>query len=114
MYRSAKYEEQLLNHLETTKKEKIKTFTKVPKSLQIIGNIKLPDLDETQIIRHFHRLSQMNYGIDNGIYPLGSCTMKYNPKICEKIASWSKFMDIHPCQDISTIQGNLEIRAIPI
>jgi glycine dehydrogenase subunit 2 len=51
----------------------------------------------------------MNYGIDNGIYPLGSCTMKYNPRICEEIASWDKFANTHPCQDISTVQGNLKI-----
>ena len=67
------------------------------------------DLDETQIIRHFHHLSQMNYGIDTGIYPLGSCTMKYNPKICEEISSWPSFAFTHPYQDESLIQGNLQI-----
>ena len=51
----------------------------------------------------------MNYGIDSGIYPLGSCTMKYNPKICEQIASWDKFTNTHPYQDISTVQGNLQV-----
>ena len=109
MYRSALYDEPLLNELDTLKKEKINIITALPDSLQRKKNIDIPNLDETQIIRHFHRLSQMNYGIDSGIYPLGSCTMKYNPKICEEIASWDKFTGTHPCQDISTVQGNLQI-----
>ncbi|KYK34116.1 MAG: glycine dehydrogenase [Thermoplasmatales archaeon SG8-52-3] len=109
MYRSAIYEEPLLNELVISKKEKINSFDKIPKTLQRKKNIDIPNLDETQIVRHFHRLSQMNYGIDTGIYPLGSCTMKYNPKLCEEIASWGKFNNTHPCQDISTVQGNLKI-----
>ncbi|UCF50577.1 MAG: aminomethyl-transferring glycine dehydrogenase subunit GcvPB [Thermoplasmatales archaeon] len=109
MYRSAIYEEPLLNEIVTSKKEEINSITTIPDSLQRKKNIDIPNLDETQIVRHFHRLSQMNYGIDSGIYPLGSCTMKYNPKLCEEIASWGKFTNIHPCQDISTIQGNLQI-----
>lgn len=51
----------------------------------------------------------MNYSIDSGMYPLGSCTMKYNPRICEEISSWDKFSCTHPFQDYSTIQGNLQI-----
>ena len=108
MYRSAKFEEPLLNDLET-KHEKIKTFDELPKSLKKEKDIKIPNLDETEVVRHFHRLSQMNYGIDNGIYPLGSCTMKYNPRLCEEIAGWDKFSCTHPSQDTSAIQGNLEI-----
>ena len=108
MYRSAKYEEPLLNMLES-KHEKPNIFDKLPKNLRKDKDCKIPNLDETQVIRHFHRLSQMNYGIDNGIYPLGSCTMKYNPRICEDIASWEKFACTHPNQDISTVQGNLKI-----
>jgi len=108
MYRSAKYEEPLLKDLESSK-EKIKFFDKVPKSLKRKKKLNLPNLDETQVVRHFHRLSQMNYGIDNGIYPLGSCTMKYNPRICEEIANWDKFANTHPNQDLSTVQGNLKI-----
>jgi len=108
MYRSAVYEEPLIKDLESNK-EKTKFFDKVPNSLKRKKELNIPNLDETQIVRHFHRLSQMNYGIDNGIYPLGSCTMKYNPRICEEIASWNKFADTHPNQDISTVQGNLKI-----
>jgi len=109
MYRFAFYEEPILNELRSAKiHEKIETGL-LPKSLQRKKKIKIPNLDETQIIRHFHRLSQMNYGIDSGFYPLGSCTMKYNPKICEEIANWDSFAGTHPDMDVSLIQGNLEI-----
>lgn len=109
MYRSAIYNEPLLNELTHIIKGKVKPITSIPTCLQRTNKINLPDLDETQLVRHFHRLSQMNYGIDSGIYPLGSCTMKYNPKICEEIAGWDNFSYTHPCQDVSTVQGNLEI-----
>ena len=109
MYHSAKYNEPLLKELTEVKTEKIEEVKKIPKSLQRTKKIGIPNLDETQVVRHFHRLSQMNYGIDSGIYPLGSCTMKYNPKICEQIASWDKFANTHPYQDVSTVQGNLQI-----
>ena len=109
MYHSAKYSEPLLNQLTDAKIEKIEEVKGIPKSLQRIKKIGIPNLDETQVARHFHRLSQMNYGVDSGIYPLGSCTMKYNPKICDQIASWDKFANTHPCQDVSTVQGNLQI-----
>jgi len=109
MYRSALYDEPLLNEIIPIKKGKIKPIDALPKSLQRSKKIKIPNIDETQIVRHFHHLSQMNYGIDSGIYPLGSCTMKYNPKICESIASWEKFSCTHPYQDESTVQGNLQI-----
>lgn len=69
----------------------------------------LPEVSEIDIVRHFVKLSQNNYGVDSGFYPLGSCTMKYNPKINEEIASWEKVTDIHPYQDESTVQGALEI-----
>jgi len=109
MYRSARYDEPLLNELAGLKKEKTKPLDALPRSLQRKENVNIPNLDETQVVRHFHRLSQMNYGVDSGIYPLGSCTMKYNPKICEDIASWDRFANVHPLQDESTIQGNLQI-----
>jgi len=109
MYKSAVYNEPLLNEIAHPKKNKIKSVESLPNSIRRKENINIPDLDETQLVRHFHRLSQMNYGIDSGIYPLGSCTMKYNPKISEEIASWDSFTGTHPYQDISTVQGNLEI-----
>ena len=70
---------------------------------------KLPELSEVEVVRHFTRLSQMNYGVDSGFYPLGSCTMKYNPKINESLANLESFSMLHPCQDESTVQGILEI-----
>jgi glycine dehydrogenase subunit 2 len=107
MYRSAIYDEPLLNEVGTRNNDKAIEVFHSP--LQRKKRVNIPDLDETQIIRHFLHLSQMNYGIETGIYPLGSCTMKYNPKICEEISGWDSFALTHPCQDESTIQGNLEI-----
>ncbi len=69
----------------------------------------LPELSEIEVVRHFTRLSQMNFGVDEGLYPLGSCTMKYNPKINEVIASSDKARWIHPQQPEDTMQGTLEI-----
>jgi len=70
---------------------------------------KLPELSEVEVVRHFTRLSQMNYGVDSGLYPLGSCTMKYNPKVNEVLARHKGIAWIHPYQDESTVQGILEI-----
>ncbi len=71
--------------------------------------LSLPELSEVEVARHFLRLSQMNFGVDSGFYPLGSCTMKYNPKINDVIASLSGLKDTHPYQDEETAQGILEI-----
>ena len=71
--------------------------------------IGLPGLSEPQVVRHFTRLSQKNYAIDSGIYPLGSCTMKHNPRLNEKMARLPGIADLHPLQPLSTIQGALEL-----
>jgi glycine dehydrogenase subunit 2 len=73
------------------------------------GRIGLPGVSEPQVVRHFTRLSQKNYAIDTGLYPLGSCTMKHNPRLNEKIARHPGFADIHPLQPVSTVQGALEV-----
>ncbi len=73
------------------------------------GAIGLPGLSEPQVVRHFMRASQKNYGIDMGLYPLGSCTMKHNPRLNEKLARLPGFADIHPLQPQSTVQGALEL-----
>jgi glycine dehydrogenase subunit 2 len=73
------------------------------------GRIGLPGLSEPQIVRHFTRLSQKNYAIDSGVYPLGSCTMKHNPRLNEKLARLPGFADIHPLQPASTIPGALTL-----
>lgn len=72
-------------------------------------DLDIPDMPERDVVKHFINLSQMNFGVDNGLYPLGSCTMKYNPKVCDEIVSWSSVADIHPLQDPSTIQGALRL-----
>ncbi len=77
--------------------------------LRRAGAIGLPGLSEPQVIRHFTRISQKNYGIDTGLYPLGSCTMKHNPRLNEKLARLPGFADIHPLQPISTVQGALQL-----
>jgi glycine dehydrogenase subunit 2 len=81
---------------------------KIPEVLRR-ESLKLPELSEPEVVRHFTRLSQMNFGIDSGIYPLGSCTMKYNPKICEELADLNGLTDIHPHQNEETVQGALEL-----
>ena len=73
------------------------------------GPIGLPGLSEPQVVRHFTRLSQKNYAIDSGLYPLGSCTMKHNPRLNEKLARLPGFADIHPLQPASTIPGALAL-----
>lgn len=72
-------------------------------------DLPLPEISEVDVIRHFTRLSQLNYCIDTGMYPLGSCTMKYNPKINEDVARIEGFSAIHPLQPEETIQGCLNI-----
>jgi glycine dehydrogenase subunit 2 len=73
------------------------------------SDLGLPGLSEPQVIRHFTRLSQKNYSIDTGLFPLGSCTMKHNPRLNEKLARLPGFADIHPLQPVSTVQGALEL-----
>ena len=70
---------------------------------------KLPELSELDVLRHYTRLSQMNYSIQTGFYPLGSCTMKYNPVINDRAANLSGFSHTHPEQNSKSVQGNLEL-----
>ncbi len=69
----------------------------------------LPEVSEVDVVRHFTQLSQRNHGVDSGFYPLGSCTMKYNPKINEDTARLSGFAKVHPYQSEDTVQGCLEL-----
>src|SRR5215831_4669287 len=71
--------------------------------------IGLPGLSEPEVIRHYVRLSRMNYAIDSGLYPLGSCTMKHNPRLNEKMARLPGFGDLHPLAPQATTQGALEL-----
>lgn len=72
-------------------------------------NLPLPEVSEIDVVRHFVRLSQLNYSIDTGFYPLGSCTMKYNPKVNEDAARLAGFAFSHPLQDQELSQGNLAL-----
>lgn len=76
---------------------------------EVRAELPLPELDEHSVVRHFTRLSQLNFNIDTEFYPLGSCTMKYNPKLNEAVASLPGFAGVHPLQDEAGAQGWLEI-----
>jgi glycine dehydrogenase subunit 2 len=80
----------------------------LPKGL-VRKDLPLPELSEIDVVRHFVRLSQLNHSIDTGFYPLGSCTMKYNPKVNEDAARLPGFAFSHPLQDPETAQGNLAL-----
>lgn len=80
----------------------------LPKEL-LRNELPLPDLNEVDVVRHFIRLSRMNYGVDNGFYPLGSCTMKYNPKINEDLARLDGFSALHPLSPGNCTQGALQL-----
>ncbi|MFC2105115.1 aminomethyl-transferring glycine dehydrogenase subunit GcvPB [Candidatus Bipolaricaulota bacterium] len=71
--------------------------------------LRLPDLSEPQVARHYTALSKLNFGVDDGFYPLGSCTMKYNPKLNEDMANLAGFSGIHPRSDDSRSQGALQL-----
>jgi len=81
----------------------------LPPRFRRVDSLDLPEVSEVDAVRHWTGLSQLNYHIDKGIYPLGSCTMKYNPKINEETAALTGFSEIHPLQDLSLIQGALEL-----
>jgi len=81
----------------------------VPQEHARSGPIGLPELAERDVVRHFTALSQMNYGVDTGFYPLGSCSMKYNPKVAETVAALPGFQRLHPHQPEESIQGALEL-----
>ncbi|MCL2155215.1 MAG: aminomethyl-transferring glycine dehydrogenase subunit GcvPB [Leptospirales bacterium] len=72
-------------------------------------DLNLPDCSEPTVVRHYNNLAKMNFGVDNGVYPLGSCTMKYNPKINERISRMKGFASIHPLTDTDSVQGSLKI-----
>lgn len=81
----------------------------IPQSLLRLVPAKLPEVSELDVVRHYTLLSQKNFAIETGFYPLGSCTMKYNPKINEVTAGLKGFTQIHPMQSASTVQGMLQL-----
>ena len=106
-YRQARYEVPLILELEDTVGED-GSESELPQPL-LREELRIPNLRESQVTRHYFRLSQMNFGVDTGFYPLGSCTMKHTPKILERVASSPKAKFLHPEQDWSTVQGALQI-----
>ncbi|MFL5176672.1 MAG: aminomethyl-transferring glycine dehydrogenase subunit GcvPB, partial [Microvirga sp.] len=84
-------------------------FTRRLGGLERMGKIGLPGLTEPETMRHYVRLSQKNFGIDTGLFPLGSCTMKHNARLNERVARLPGIGDIHPLQPVSTVQGALEL-----
>ena len=81
----------------------------MPSGLLRSSKPRLPELSEPDVVRHYTNLSQMNFGVDTGFYPLGSCTMKYNPKINEEIAALPAFQGLHPLQSPETVPGAIEV-----
>src|SRR5712692_1804591 len=120
-FRQAKWDEPLLKELSRPGR----TGTSVPSDARVRGrfpdpvslvprgmrrdSLDLPELSELQVLRHFNRLSQMNFSVELGMYPLGSCTMKYNPKVSEAIAGSDSMKHAHPLQPEETVQGLLSI-----
>lgn len=90
-------------------------FAAAPEAASRLGglarnrDIGLPGLSEPEAVRHYTRLSRQNYAIDLGLFPLGSCTMKHNPRLNERMARLPGFADIHPLQPVDTVQGALEV-----
>jgi len=119
MFRQARWSEPVVYDISHDSKEgtlldeEFKDYTskflsKIPKHI-IRDALNIPSLSEVEVVRHFTRLSQMSYGVDLGPVPLGSCTMKYNPKICEELASDRRIVEAHPYLDEEDVQGLLEV-----
>lgn len=81
----------------------------IPKEMRRAKDAELPECDEMTVVRHYTNHSANNFGVDNGFYPLGSCTMKYNPAINEEVAAMTEFAGLHPLQPADTVKGALKI-----
>ncbi|MGQ9572596.1 MAG: aminomethyl-transferring glycine dehydrogenase subunit GcvPB [Dehalococcoidia bacterium] len=81
----------------------------LPPTQFLRGDLNLPELSQVDVVRYFLALSRLNYSVDTGFYPLGSCTMKYNPKVHDRLASLPGFIDLHPFQPLETVQGALAL-----
>ena len=99
-----------IGHTETTGVDLPDPQTDAPNrlgGLERKAEIGLPGLSEPECVRHYTRLSRQNYAIDLGLFPLGSCTMKHNPRLNEKIARMPGFADVHPLQPVDTVRGEI-------
>ncbi len=92
-----------------SEQERSEALMRVPAKLRRKAAPAMPEVSELEAVRHFTRLSQKNFSIDGQFYPLGSCTMKYNPRINEKVAAMAGFQRLHPMQEEADIQGSLRI-----
>ncbi|MSO58047.1 MAG: glycine dehydrogenase subunit 2 [Thermoleophilia bacterium] len=81
----------------------------IPEGLRRTAPLRLPEVPENEVVRHFTSLAERNFGIDSGFYPLGSCTMKHNPRVNERAAAIPGFRDLHPLQEDEAAQGALEL-----
>ncbi|MGC9137497.1 MAG: aminomethyl-transferring glycine dehydrogenase subunit GcvPB [Thermoplasmata archaeon] len=113
MFHQAVWDEKLIIEMKGSRTIKIPNEDKIlnlniPAEL-LRDKLNINDNEEYAVLRHYVRLSQMNYGVDLNTYPLGSCTMKFNPKLSEEIVSMDQVRNIHPYQDQSTVQGALQI-----
>ncbi|MFP3197681.1 MAG: aminomethyl-transferring glycine dehydrogenase subunit GcvPB, partial [Sulfolobaceae archaeon] len=116
MWRQAKWDEPLITEYKGNNsrigtlvphEKEIETQLRIPEKLKRSKEPEIPELSELEVVRHFVRLSQMSFGVDTGFMPLGSCTMKYNPKVEEKTSEIVS--EYHPLQDFDTVQGILEM-----
>ncbi len=108
-YRQARHDEPLIMELGDPEARRGPPISGLPEGLARRSAVNIPTIPESEVVRHYTVLSQMNFGVDSGFYPLGSCTMKFNPKISESIASAPKASNLHPHQPESMVQGTLEI-----
>ncbi len=110
-FRQARWDEPLLWDRESSDDDPrpVGPIPGIPASMRRKAPLDWPELSELEVVRHFTRLSQMNFGIDTSAYPLGSCTMKYNPKVSELLARRRGATEVHPSQPEATLQGELEL-----
>ena len=113
-FRQATYDEPLISEMRSGSTYRIPGDASATVLKDLPGEIlrkdlKLPEVSEYDVVRHYTRLSQMNYSVDLGIYPLGSCTMKFNPKLADLVSTFEGFSGIHPLQSEETVQGSLKI-----
>src|SRR5688500_14899427 len=90
-------------------KQNMRGSGSIPASLMRKTPLPLPEVQELEVVRHYIALRREQYGIDTGFYPLGSCTMKYNPKACEALGYHARFAAVHPSQPQETTQGLLHL-----
>ncbi len=110
-YRQANYDIRLIFEMKGETDfslPRAKEVVPVPENL-LRTELAIPNLSEREVVKHYTNLSQMNYGVDNGFYPLGSCTMKYNPKYADLLAALPTVADVHPLEDEEGVQGSLRL-----